>query len=169
MAATTADVKRDIELTRERMSTTLDALENKLNVVQVVKDHPWPAIALAIGAGFALSGSRADVRAAAATVAATQGAGSKVGDMLDDLVASLMAGVTSAFHQRADSFINEIRTSLGGPQAAGGARRSPAGTSRTVDPEQFRSAPPLQSGADRGALEPGWSPQGIGADGSRAD
>ena len=89
MAATTADVKRDIELTRERMSSTLDQLENKLNVVQVIKDHPWPAIALAIGAGFALSGSRADVKAAAATVAATQGAGSKVGDMLDDLVASL--------------------------------------------------------------------------------
>ena len=52
MAATTADVKRDIELTRERMSSTLDQLENKLNVVQVIKDHPWPAIALAIGAGF---------------------------------------------------------------------------------------------------------------------
>ena len=173
MAATTADVKRDIELTRERMSTTLDQLENKLNVVQVIKDHPWPAIALAVGAGFALSGSRADVKAAAATVAATQGAGSKVGDMLDDLVASLMAGVTSAFHQRADSFIDQIRTGLGGPSAAGGAgstgaRRPLPRSNQTVDPEQFRGAP-LQGGADRGVTEAGWAPQGLGSEGYRAD
>ena len=36
MAETTADVRRDIELTRERMSRTLDELEQKLNVVQIV-------------------------------------------------------------------------------------------------------------------------------------
>jgi hypothetical protein len=47
MAETTADVRRDIELTRERMSDTLAQLEQKLNVMQVVRDHPWPAIALA--------------------------------------------------------------------------------------------------------------------------
>ena len=167
MAATTADVKRDIELTRERMSSTLDQLENKLNVVQVIKDHPWPAIALAIGAGFALSGSRADVKAAAATVAATQGAGSKVGDMLDDLVASLMAGVTSAFHQRADSFIDQIRTGLGGPSVAG-TQRPRSVTTQTVDAEQFRGSS-AQGGADRGVLESGWAPQSIGSEGIRAD
>ena len=163
MAETTADVRRDIELTRERMSSTLDQLEHKLNVVQVIKDHPWPAIALAVGAGFALSGSRADVKAAAATVAATQGAGSKVGDMLDDLVASLMAGVTSAFHHKADAFIQQIRTGLGAPENAG--RRQYSGSSQTVDPEQFRGAS-LTSTSDRSA---GWAPQGMGADGQRAD
>jgi hypothetical protein len=146
------------------MSTTLNQLENKLNVVQVIKDHPWPAIALAVGAGFALSGSRADVRAAAATVAATQGAGSKVGDMLDDLVASLMAGVTSAIHQRADSFIQQVRTGLGAPATTG--RRSFGSTNQTVDPEQFRGTSASPSGGDGGAS---WSPQGIGADGHRAD
>ena len=46
MAETTADVRRDIELTRERMSTTLQQLEQKLNVMQVVRDNPWPALAL---------------------------------------------------------------------------------------------------------------------------
>ena len=51
MAETTADVRRDIELTRERMSSTLAELENKLNVMQIVRDHPWPALALAVGAG----------------------------------------------------------------------------------------------------------------------
>lgn len=163
MAETTADVRRDIELTRERMSTTLDQLEHKLNIVQVVKDHPWPAIALAVGAGFALSGSRADVRAAAATVAATQGAGSKVGDMLDDLVASLMAGVTSALHHKADSFIQQVRTGLGAPETTG--RRQYSGATQTVDSEQFRGAS-LSGTQDRGAA---WAPQGMGADGQRAD
>ena len=76
MAETTADVRRDIELTRERMSTTLQQLEQKLNVKQVVRENPWPALAIAVGAGVLLSRSRADVRAAAATVAATRGASS---------------------------------------------------------------------------------------------
>ena len=39
MAETTADVRRDIEQTRERMSTTLTELEQRLNVMQVVRDH----------------------------------------------------------------------------------------------------------------------------------
>ena len=58
MAETTADVRRDIELTRERMSTTLSQLEQKMNLMQIVKDHPWPALAVAVGAGVVLSGSR---------------------------------------------------------------------------------------------------------------
>ena len=74
MAETTADVRRDIELTRNRISDTLEQLEQKLNVTQLVRDNPWPALALAVGAGVLLSGSRADVKAAAATVTATRGA-----------------------------------------------------------------------------------------------
>ena len=60
MAETTADVRRDIEQTRERMSTTLTELEQRLNVMQVVREHPWPALALAFGAGLALSASGRD-------------------------------------------------------------------------------------------------------------
>ena len=139
MAATTAEVKRDIEITRERMSSTLDELEGKLNIVQVVKDHPWPAIAIAVGAGIALSGSRADVKAAAATVAATKGAGSKVGDMLDDLVASLMGGITAALQERAEGLVDQVKKGFGTAAKNGGSRRRKVG-SQTVDAEQFRSA-----------------------------
>ena len=46
MAETTADVRRDIELTRNRISDTLEQLEHKLNVTQLVKDHPWPAVVI---------------------------------------------------------------------------------------------------------------------------
>jgi D-beta-D-heptose 7-phosphate kinase/D-beta-D-heptose 1-phosphate adenosyltransferase len=70
MAETTADVRRDIELTRNRISDTLQELEHKLNVTQIIKDNPWPALALAVGAGVLLSGSRADVKAAGKIVTA---------------------------------------------------------------------------------------------------
>ena len=96
MVETTADVRRDIELTRERMSGTTQELEQKLNLAQMVRDHPWPALALAVGAGVLLSGSRADVKAAAATAAATKGASSKIGSALDDVVAQLVTAAQDA-------------------------------------------------------------------------
>jgi hypothetical protein len=117
MAETTADVRRDIELTRERMSSTIEELEQKLNVGQMVRDHPWPALALAFGAGVALSGSRADVKAAAATLAATQGASSKLGAALDDVVANLVGAVTGALHGQVDKLVNEIKDAIGAPQS----------------------------------------------------
>lgn len=115
MAETTADVRRDIELTRERMSDTLMQLEQKLNLMQVVKDHPWPALAVAFGAGVLLSGSRADVKAAAATVAATHGASNRLGPVLDDLVSNVMTGVTQAFQQRVESLVDELKVAIGAP------------------------------------------------------
>jgi hypothetical protein len=116
MAETTADVRRDIELTRERMSSTIQELEQKLNVTQMVRDNPWPALALAVGAGIALSGSKADVKAAAATLAATQGASSKLGVVLDDLVATLMSSATEALHGQVDTWVGEIKTAIGAPR-----------------------------------------------------
>src|SRR4051794_5960242 len=106
MAETTADVRRDIELTREGMSSTLAELEQKLNLAQVVKDHPWPALALAVGAGILLSSSGADVKAAAATTVATKGASTKVGAALDTMVASLMTGVHGALEERLSGWVD---------------------------------------------------------------
>lgn len=116
MAETTADVRRDIELTRERMSSTLAELEDRLNVMRFVKDHPWPAIAVAAGAGFALSGSGADVKAAAATATAAHAATdrtSRLGPGLDEVVARLLGGVQQVLMQRADELVEELRGALG--------------------------------------------------------
>jgi hypothetical protein len=119
MVETTADVRRDIELTRERLSSTLDELEQKLNVAQVVRDHPWPALALAVGAGVLLSGSGADIKAAAATVGATKGASSKLAGALDDVVASLLTGVHSALNDRVTSWVDELKGAIGAPMSTG--------------------------------------------------
>jgi hypothetical protein len=126
MAETTADVRRDIELTRERMSSTLTELEQKLNVVQVVRDNPWPALALAVGAGVLLSGSGADLKAAAATAGATKGTSNKLGAALDDVVATLLRGVHDAIDQRINGWVGEVKSAIGAPVKSDGASAMPA-------------------------------------------
>ena len=119
MAETTADVRRDIEMTRERISTTLAQLEQKTNVAQIVRDHPWPAIAAAVGVGVLLSGSKADVKAAGATVAATKGASSKLGGVLDEALANLVGGFHQAFQGHVDSIVEDLKKALGTTNAGG--------------------------------------------------
>lgn len=128
MAETTDDVRRDIELTRERMSNTFAQLEQKLNVMEMVKANPWPAIALAVGAGVLLSGSGSDVKAAAATVAATKGASNKLGDALDDVVAQLMTGVHGAIESRVEGWVGELKNAIGAAAASAGGQRTPGMT-----------------------------------------
>ncbi len=141
MAETPAEVRRDIEMTRNRISDTLQELEQKLNVAQIAKDNPWPALALAMGAGVLLSGSRADVKAAAATVLATKGATSRVGGVLDDIVSQVVAGFHGAIEQKIEGLANDVKRAIGAPsgrqQREGGyGAPRPAGsnfTSATVD------------------------------------
>jgi Protein of unknown function (DUF3618) len=110
MGETTADIRRDIELTRERMSTTLQHLEQKLNVKQIVRDNPWPALALAVGAGVLLSGSRAGARTAEATVVATRGATRKVGSVLGDVIAGVYDRIDSNRSSVADAAVRAQAT-----------------------------------------------------------
>ena len=124
MAETTADVRRDIELTRNRISDTLSQLENKMNVAQIVKDNPWPALALAVGAGVLLSGSRADVKAAAATITATRGASGRLGSVLDELVSQVVGGFHGVIEQRIEGLANDVKRAIGSPRSAQSSLRS---------------------------------------------
>src|SRR5215216_697280 len=126
MVETTAEVRRDIELTRERMSSTLAELEHKLNVMEIVREHPWPSLALAVGAGVLLSGSSVDVKAAAATVTATKGASSRLGTALDDVVATLMTGVHQAIDSRITGWVDELKGAIGAPRNQGASSNLPA-------------------------------------------
>jgi hypothetical protein len=126
------------------MSTTLAQLEQKLNIMQIVRDNPWPAIALAVGAGVLLSGSRTDVKAAAATVAATRGASSRVGTVLDDVVAGLVGGLHEAFETRINSMVNDLKNSIGVP-----AQKQPVSAPMAGPTDDGRAAayPPTQRGS----------------------
>ena len=126
MAETPADVRRDIELTRNRISDTLQELEHKMNVAQIVKDNPWPALALAVGAGVLLSGSRVDVKATAATLTATKGASSRLGNVLDDLVSQVVAGFHGAIEQKIEGLASEVKKAIGAPRSNGSVSRSSA-------------------------------------------
>ena len=118
MAETTADVRRDIELTRARMSDTLQELEQKMNITQIVKKNPWPALAIAVGAGVILSGSRADVKAAAATLTATRGASGRLGGVLDDLVSQVVQAFHGAIEHRIETVAQDIRQAIVAPLIA---------------------------------------------------
>jgi hypothetical protein len=124
MAETPADVRRDIELTRNRISDTLQELEQKVNVAQIVRDHPWPALALAVGAGVLLSGSKADVKAAAATVVATRGASGRIGGVLDELVSQVVGSFHGAIEARIADLANDVKRAIGAPVDGSPARRT---------------------------------------------
>jgi hypothetical protein len=125
MAETTADVRRDIEMTRERMSDTIAQLERKLNLLEIVREHPWPSVALAAGAGFALANTKADVKAAAATVKATGGASNKLGEVLDTAAAGAIAALAGVLEQKMDSFVSELKEAIG-VRAGSSAGRAPS-------------------------------------------
>jgi len=132
MAETTADVRRDIELTRNRISDTLSELEHKMNVTQLVKENPWPALALAVGAGFLLSGSRADVKSAAAAVTATRGASSRIGTVLDELVSQVVSGFHGVVEQRIEGLANDVKRAIGAPAGTSGNAGSSSGSYGTM-------------------------------------
>jgi uncharacterized protein DUF3618 len=114
MAETTTEVRADIEQTRARMSGAIAELERKAHVTEQIKEHPLAAVGFAFAAGLALSGSRADVKAAHVTTQATRDTGSKLGDALDGVLATLIAGVTEAVHSRIDGAVKEVVTSIRG-------------------------------------------------------
>ena len=182
MAETTADVRRDIELTRERMTSTLAELEQKLHLTRIVRDNPWPAVGLAFGAGLLLSGSRADVKAAAATAAASRGATSRLGPALDDIVANLMAGVGAALQGHVETLLNEVKTAIGAPvdgngtQGGYGAQRqgfaATGGTSGGHDAAMGASGASASAGAALGQRDQtldGPMQSGAAAAGSGSD
>ena len=74
----TAAARQEIAATRERISDTIADIEQqmsdkvasakrKVDVVGLIKQHPWPALAAALAAGVALSATGADRKAARAT------------------------------------------------------------------------------------------------------
>ncbi len=70
-----------------------------------------------------LAGSKADVKAAAATVKATGGASDKMGGLLDDAASRLITGVSAALSTRVDEWVDEIKEAIGSPRSIASERR----------------------------------------------
>jgi len=133
MPETTTEVRADIEQTRARMSNAIAELERKVDVTQKIRDYPWASVGIAFGAGIALSGSSADVKAARVTADATRQTGSKLGTALDGVVAALVTAVTAAVHQRIDGAVHEVVSSIKASDATRPRASSFSGTEVPAD------------------------------------
>jgi ElaB/YqjD/DUF883 family membrane-anchored ribosome-binding protein len=123
MSESMDDVQREIARTRERMSSTVaeidarvsdrvEGAKDRLNIVQLVRDHPWPALAIALGTGVLLSATGADTRAARATkraVLAAPGAVKHTAEHAVDSVRERFAGDGSS-----DGVVSESSARLRG-------------------------------------------------------
>jgi hypothetical protein len=118
MHESTDTVRADIEATRARMSSTMAQLEKKVDVAQRIRDNPWPALAIAFGAGLALSASSAGRTVGSATAGAAEKATSKAGSVLDDILATTVAGLAAAFQGRINEAVHGMVQSIAGKDAA---------------------------------------------------
>jgi hypothetical protein len=115
MVDTTDAVRRDIEMTRARMSTTLAQLEDKVNVVQRIRDHPWPALGVAFGAGVALgvsSGPRARTAVAVPRGVARGAGGGRLSGILEEVIAHLLRGLREVAESQIDNVLADLKLAM---------------------------------------------------------
>ena len=112
MAETTADVRRDIELTRERMSSTLPS-SNKSSTSRKSCATIRGRRSRSPSAPACCSAGRAPTQSGGRHGGGDEGASSKIGAALDDVVASLVGGV----HQALDHRVTAGSTSSRAPSA----------------------------------------------------
>jgi hypothetical protein len=108
MAETITEVRADIEQTRARMADAIAELEKKANVAERVREHPWAALAIAFGAGLALSRSRRERTELRAPADTTRQPGSKLGGALDQVVTAAIGGIVGALHSRVDDVVASV-------------------------------------------------------------
>jgi hypothetical protein len=100
MSTSSSNVRREIAHTRERMNETIDQIDSeiaervsaakqKVDVVQLVREHPWPALTIAVALGALIGGSGADEKAAAATAHAAKRAAGASSDAAKKLVSKV--------------------------------------------------------------------------------
>lgn len=87
----------------DRLMAPVDAVKQKLDVVQLVREHPWPSLAVAVGAGVAVAASGADRKAASAAADASRRAGKKTVEASRAGARSVKSAATGAAESTADS------------------------------------------------------------------
>ncbi|MEP7087950.1 MAG: DUF3618 domain-containing protein [Gemmatimonadota bacterium] len=109
MAETAADVRRDIEVTRERMSDTIAQLERKFDVKEMVQNNPIPALAIAATAGFLFSrNSRGGKQVSGAAMSGLV-ARASVGGVVNGVAEKLFGGVADVLGQKVDGWVHDFR------------------------------------------------------------
>jgi ElaB/YqjD/DUF883 family membrane-anchored ribosome-binding protein len=110
-----ASARQEIAATRERISDTITDIEQrvsgtvssakaKVDVVGLIRQHPWPALAVALVAGVALSATGADRKAARATKDAAKRAPDAAKRGATEVAHATVAGVSQLASAAADRF-----------------------------------------------------------------
>ena len=89
MDATRAQMARDIDQLQARASERVRAVKQRLDVAQLVREHPWPALGAAVVLGALVGGSGADEKAAVATVAGAKAAANASKDAVSGVMEKL--------------------------------------------------------------------------------
>jgi hypothetical protein len=115
MTQETAEIVREMDATRARMARDIDQLESRaaekvqavkqrLDVAQLVRDHPWPALGAAVVLGALVGGSGADTRAAVATVAGAKAGARAAADASKSAVSAVKEKIQSSDDPEPESF-----------------------------------------------------------------
>ena len=144
----TAAVKQEIAATRERMSGTIAELEQrvsgtvdgvkqkvgdvkqKVDVIELARRHPWPALAAAFVAGVALSATGADRRAARATTRAAKRAPEATKRGATEAVRATVSGVSQLASAAADRIKGSPDADTAASAESGGLAAKTAGVLR---------------------------------------
>ncbi len=108
MADTPNEIRSQIEDTRERIGTTIAALERKLDPRRVVDEHPLTLVGVAFGAGLLLSTTGAAGRAAREVREQVRGGA----DRINDSAGSALDGIINAVLRAATATITTKVTEL---------------------------------------------------------
>jgi hypothetical protein len=112
MAETSHDIRQNIELTRQRMSDTLAALEAKVRPARIVQEHPFAVLAAAFGVGVLLG--RSGPTGAVQTIrSSTADARRQASTMFDGVIAGVATAVTNAATQKVQALISDLGSSNG--------------------------------------------------------
>lgn len=139
MSEATAGVRHELAQTRARMSATVETIESRIatdvgaitarvDIAEVIRDHPWTALGAAVAAGLVLARTGADAKAANAAMAAGKkaalatagavgGGASIVGDAIAgtperarDIAEQLRSAVIGLLRRPVDDFVDQLRT-----------------------------------------------------------
>ncbi len=108
MAETSDEIRRELENTRERVGSTIAALERKVNPRHVLDDHPLAVVGVAFGTGVLLATTGAAKRAAHDVGYRIQGGAQQV----NSSAASAMDRVLHAVMETASAAITAKITEL---------------------------------------------------------
>lgn len=67
-----AQVAETLATLRERVTEPVDAVRRRLDVADAIQQHPWSALAVALGAGVLVAATGAEARAASAAAEAAR-------------------------------------------------------------------------------------------------